>query len=584
MKARPLLVLLLLAPLACEPGADPADAQPEKPDGGPVAFSTSVDGATGDAQLPQPVWSQACTDPVLTTSGSLQGLREQESAACVWRGVPYAAPPTGALRWKAPQPAPTWNGVRQADSWGAICVQQGIMDGLNYDPSQQQSEDCLFLNVWRPDKPGTFPVMVWVHGGGYTGGTGNTPIYWGDRLAERGEMVVVTFNYRLGAFGFLADPALRQEDPHQSTGNYGTLDQIAALQWVQDNIARFGGDPNNVTLFGESAGGWSVCTLLASPLAKGLFHRAVLQSGACDVSQDLAAGYVQSAAIAAKVGCTASDLGCLRQVPAATLLKHTGGLAMSLDYRNHHDGHVLTQTPLAAIRAGAFNQVPLVAGHNRDEFTWTTNLIPANVPTLPAIYNTYLKLFVGDPLGLGGQDLSQLYALYPPAAYKYKPIDAISAVISEVALSCPTYLGARAAAQSGSKVWFYRFDYDGAKVNLLLSWYLPMGAGHGMEIAFVFGTTDRKPSSLALEKLPQAELAALSTALMGHWTAFARDGDPGASWTPLSPSAPTARVLDTTSSTEDLDQGSPSFAARCAFWDKVAGGSSVLAKLLGGGS
>ena len=581
-----LLSLLPLALFACAPAADrpPSSTATPADDGGSlISFGTTVDGS-GAADA----YQASCTAPIATASGQVTGTRESESGTCVWRGIPYAAPPVGALRWRPPQPPASWGGVRQATSWGPICMQQGVMDPINFDPSGKQDEDCLYLNIWRPDRPGKLPVMVWVHGGAYTGGTGNTPLYWGDRLARDGDVVVVTLNYRLGAFGFLAHPALRAEEASQTTGNYGSLDQIAALKWVQTNIAAFGGDPAQVTLFGESAGGWTVCTLMASPLANGLFQRAILESGACDMSEPLADGYAQTDAFAQSLGCAdsdaASELACLRKVPAKTLLTYTAGVLRSLDYRNHHDGHVLTDVPLKVIRSGSFNKVPLIAGHNKGEFRFVSNVIPANVATLPAIYNLYLKMFIGDPLGLDAQALTDLYALYPAASYGYKPIDAISAIISETALSCPTYLGAMSVAKQTGQVWFYRFDFEQAKVNLLFNWYLPMGAAHGMEIAFAFGNTDRKPASLALEKLDASELAKLSRTMMGYWTAFAAGAAPaGASlptWDPLDPSAPAAQILDTQVRPDPLDQGAQSFHSRCLFWDRVAPGGGVLAKLL----
>lgn len=555
-------------------------------DGGPtenLAWPDSGGGEQVAVNAGNPDLPYYCTNPVQTTSGLVLGEPEQEAASCVWRGIPYAAPPVGALRWKAPQPVPKWNGVRTALKWGAICAQKGVMDQLNYDPSEEESEDCLYLNIWRPDKPGSFPVMVWIHGGAYSGGTGNTPIYWGDRLAEQGEVVVVTFNYRVGAFGFLAHPALKAEDPNGSTGNYGTLDQIAVLRWVKDNIAGFGGDPSKVTIFGESAGGWSVCTMMATPLAKGLFHRAIVQSGACDSSQALDAGYTFTTQIAKKVGCSEDDLSCLRAVSADKLLKYTGGLLHTLDYKNHHDGYVLSATPLETIRSGNFNRVPLLAGHNRDEFTWTSSLIPANTATLPFIYELYIKQFIANPAGLDPEQQKQLLALYPPGAYKYKPIDAINAMITDIAISCPTYLGALASAEQGSKTWFYRFVYDEAKVNILLGLYLPMGASHGIEIAFIFNTMDRKPSSLALGQLDKADLAGISETLMGYWTAFARGGSPvGAglpAWSPLDADAPAAQVIDIAVESKGLATGATSFDARCRFWDEVTVPGSLFDKL-----
>jgi para-nitrobenzyl esterase len=236
---------------------------------------------------------EVCSEPVMTVSGPVRGKDDPGSYTCVWKGIPFAAPPVGELRWQAPQPAPAWEGVRDAYEYGSPCMQVPASDHM--------SEDCLYLNIWRPRKSGVFPVMLWIHGGGYIMGSGD--IYVGTSLAEFGDVVVVTTNYRLHAFGFLAHPSFREEDPNHSTGSYGSLDQVAAIKWVHDNIAAFGGDPGNVTIFGESAGGWSICTMLATPLNRGMIHRAILESGSCKKSKDIEEGYVQTRSIAKRVGC-----------------------------------------------------------------------------------------------------------------------------------------------------------------------------------------------------------------------------------------------------------------------------------------
>ena len=192
-------------------------------------------------------------------------------------------------------------------------------------PANKMSEDCLYLNIWRPNPAsrgtGKFPVMFFIHGGGYTSGTGNTEMYAGDRMALAGDVVVVNFNYRLGVLGFLALPALRDEDPNKSVGSYGSLDQVAALKWVHDNISNFGGDPENVTIFGESAGGWSVCSMLATPLAKGLFSKAIIESGGCEAATPVDRGFKQGEKFAQIFKCKPDDLKCLRKVRPETMLK-----------------------------------------------------------------------------------------------------------------------------------------------------------------------------------------------------------------------------------------------------------------------
>ncbi len=211
---------------------------------------------------------------VVTEAGEVAGAASDKIIS--FKGIPYAAPPVGPLRWKAPEPAPRWTGVRQATTYGNACPQPERKEA--WAQVGQRSEDCLFLNVWRPAKPGKYPVMVFLHGGGFVSGAAGVPLYEGSGLAARGA-VIVTLNYRLGRLGYFAHPALTREDPDGRLGNYGVMDQIAALQWVQRNIAAFGGDPGNVTLFGEFAGAGAVQILMGSPEAKGLFHKAVSQSG-----------------------------------------------------------------------------------------------------------------------------------------------------------------------------------------------------------------------------------------------------------------------------------------------------------------
>ena len=219
---------------------------------------------------------EAVADQVQTKNGSVEGLTV--SGVRVFRGIPYAAPPVGDLRWREPQPAPDWKGVRKAVEFGPRCVQGPIFDDMVF--RDQPSEDCLYLNVWTPAKAASarLPVMVWIYGGGFQAGSTSEPRQDGERLARKG-VVVVSLNYRLGVFGFFAHPALTKESPHRASGNYGLMDQVAALRWVRDNVAAFGGDPGNVTIFGESAGAVSVCTLMCTPLAQGLFHRARAESG-----------------------------------------------------------------------------------------------------------------------------------------------------------------------------------------------------------------------------------------------------------------------------------------------------------------
>jgi len=318
-------------------------------------------------------FNRAAPPRVTIDTGTLEGL--DTAKVKVFRGIPYAAPPVGALRWRPPQPAKAWKGVRAASRLGHNCVQHQPYSDI--DPfAAGVSEDCLYLNVWtRSVDPHATPrpVMVWIHGGGFFAGFGGEERHNGARLAQKGA-IVVTVNYRLGAFGFLAHPALAAESPHHAAGDYGLLDQIAALRWVQRNIARFGGDPSRVTVFGESAGGISVGSLIASPLAKGLFQRAILESGT-----GISIG-VGSKADAQKVGMQFAESLHVRGsgIAAARELRALSAdtvLAASLRLGRQGepmfwpvvDGWVLPHPVDSALLNGAANLVPVIAGTNRDE-------------------------------------------------------------------------------------------------------------------------------------------------------------------------------------------------------------------------
>ncbi len=491
-----------------------------------------------------------CEKPVMTESGLVQGESEKEAEVCVWRGIPYAQPPVGELRWRAPQPHQPWQGVRKTTKWAPKCMQKGIMKLLNADPSGKMSEDCLYLNIWRPKKPGKYPVMVWIHGGGYVGGTGNTPNYWGDRLAEQG-IVVVSFNYRLNVFGFFAHPKLREEDPNQSTGGYGTLDQIFLLRWVQNNIANFGGDPNNVTIFGESAGGWSICTLLATPLAKGLFHRAILESGGCVASTDLETGYQQAKEIAQKVGCDFEDLDCLRKVPAKKLLRKSLQGPFAMEFFPRHDNYILTATPIEMIRAGNYNRVPFIAGSNKNEFGMLVGLAPQLYFASPKKYKKKMISLVG----AREEEAEELVRLYPLDEFENKPRKAYGAMVNDITICCPTYLGLEAVAEKQTGVYYYRFDY---------------GPGlHSTEIPFVFNTLDRPPASRLLPRKLRREGKELAELVQAYWVNFARTGNPNApslpNWPEFRPDQQLILVLDKPPRAESAEM-----EERCEAWEKLS--------------
>ncbi len=307
---------------------------------------------------------------VTTDAGSLAGAVDA-SGVLIFRGIPYAAPPVGDLRWRAPAPVVHWSGVRSAERLGKNCMQDQLYSDI--DPfAAGVSEDCLYLNVWTTNVNAKRPVMVWIHGGGYAAGFGDEPRHHGARLAQKGA-VVVSLNYRMGVFGFLAHPALATDAANGSVGNYGIMDQVAALQWVQRNIARFGGDPSRVTIFGESAGGSSVGALIASPQAKGLFHAGVLQSGnAIGSLRTRDAAYAAGDRFASTMGVTGTDASAaarLRGISADSILRATrypsktgGGFTTAFNPSLVKDAWFLPLSVDSAISRGVANVVPIIVG------------------------------------------------------------------------------------------------------------------------------------------------------------------------------------------------------------------------------
>ncbi|MGH8295786.1 MAG: carboxylesterase/lipase family protein, partial [Steroidobacteraceae bacterium] len=321
--------------------------------------------------------AQAAVSPrVQTRDGSIEGIAQ--NGVDIFRGIPFAAPPLGERRWRAPQPVKPWGGILLAKHYRAACMQMEMYPPGS--PAEPVSENCLYLNIWKPmtASPTPLPVMVWIYGGGLTNGSAAVPLYAGDQLARRG-VIVVTANYRLGVFGFLALPALSAQSKHHSSGNYGLLDQIAALKWVRRNIAAFGGDPDNVTVFGQSSGSISISALTASPLAKGLFQKAIGESGALFEPMGLASklrlagAERQGQRFMARAG--AGSLAVLRAIPAGKLL--------SVSFTPHIiiDGNVLRRAPWKTYAQGDANKISLLIGWNADEgaiFLSHVHVTPSN--------------------------------------------------------------------------------------------------------------------------------------------------------------------------------------------------------------
>ncbi|HTW38963.1 MAG TPA: carboxylesterase family protein [Steroidobacteraceae bacterium] len=371
--------------------------------------------------------------PVSTHDGELAGI--EHGGIVAYLGVPYAAPPIGDLRWRPPQAPAHWTGVRPARQFGSECMQGRRRAVRGTAPAM--SEDCLYLNVWAPRRARELPVMVWVHGGGFFAGSGSQPLYDGADLARRG-VVVVTLNYRLGRFGFFAHPALARENPSEPIGNYGLMDQIAALRWVERNIAAFGGDPGNVTLFGQSAGGASVEDLMASPDARGLYQRAIIESGVFSTpATTLEQAESGAQAAAASWGLSHPDAAQLRAVAAAKVLGVGSPLAMRTGPMI--DGKLLPEDPIAAFESGNVAHVPLIIGSNSYEAGF-----------FPTMARGLSSRFAGEwpkvEAAFDGYGTHQLQAIEGELA-------------TDMMITAPTWRVARAAARDGLPTYLYYFTY-----------------------------------------------------------------------------------------------------------------------------
>jgi para-nitrobenzyl esterase len=415
-------------------------------------------------------------------------------------GIPYAAPPVGDLRWQPPQPHVRWSAPRDATQFASHCAQNASPFGV-----ASLSEDCLYLNVYTPkDGRDDHPVMVWIHGGALV--VGESDDYNPVRMVEQGDVVVVTINYRLGLFGYMAHPALSAESAEHISGNYGLMDQQFALEWVRQNIERFGGDRDKVTLFGESAGGLSTLSNAASPRAAGLFHGAIVESGAYALNlPSLATAEAQGSAVATSLGC--STAACLRSLTTAQLLSKTGsGITPNVD------GKVLPQTLATAFSSGQFNRVPIVQGSNHDEFTLFVGLdfdLVSGPVTAPA-YPFIVRAIVGPVLA------PAVLAEYPLANYA-SPDEAIAAFGTDVTFACP----ARSAERSLSgfvHTYEYEFNDENAPQNFLPPISIPYGAAHASEIQYLFTLPQSAPLSSTQQRLSETMIA--------YWTQFARTGDP----------------------------------------------------------
>lgn len=435
---------------------------------------------------------------VQTTAGPVRGVRQQ--GVQVFRGIPYAAAPVGERRWRPPLPAPSWNEVRSCLRFGPSCLQpeQKLLPGVK----GEQSEDCLYLNVWAPSAGPTQkrPVLVWIHGGGFVIGSGGQRVYDGLEFARSG-LVVVSMNYRLGPFGFLAHPDLSAESPQRVSGNLGLLDQIAALQWVQQNIARFGGDPSRVTIAGESAGSLSVGCLLNSPLAEGLFHRAVMQSGAPGLRTQLPEGEAQGVEIFERLGDSPVRL---RNLPGVQVLEaarpRIGLLGKGARMWPLVDGWVIPEPPEERMARGAHHKVPVMLGTNADEGTLFIRQLSSR---RPGLYRLFLQR-------LFGADSDRVFMAFP-AASEDEVAPAMARFIKIAAFLAPTRRSARLLSHHGP---VYMYHFTRVAPGLRRS---GLGATHGAEVLYLFKTLPRSVESKDQQ---------VAQAMHDAWVRFAASGNP----------------------------------------------------------
>ena len=494
-------------------------------------------------------------NPIVRINGGLV----RGTTAGEFLGIPYAAPPTGNLRWRPPAPPASWEGVRDATRFGPSCPQPTAKNP--YLPPGPISEDCLYLNVYTPTLRhgggGGRPVLVWIHGGGLVqDGARN---YDGSKLAADG-VVVVTINYRLGALGFLAHPALAS-GPGGAAGNYGLMDQQAALRWVQRNIAQFGGDPHNVTIAGQSAGGLSVLAQLVSPGARGLFQRAIVQSGAFALTQQpLAAAEAAGEKFATAVGCADQTAQCLRRVPVSNLVSNFG-----VEIPGVVDGSVLTESIGTAIARGQFARVPILNGITHDEemiFVDALGIAVSGgtdvpVPDRPVSSANY-QANIASVLGVSAARAAAIAAEYPPGAYPSADL-AFSTLVSDANFACPA-LHLDLWTASRVPTYAYQFNDDHAPVNVAPPGALPPIATHGTELPYLFDQPNA-PFPATLTTSQQALAASMRTA----WANFAATGNPSSRALPWLSFADGAQVM---SLVPPQPQVETDFAAahHCSFW------------------
>ena len=504
---------------------------------------------------------------VLTTpQGKIQGQTDaRNSAVAVFKHIPYALPPVGPRRFQHAQAASDWQGTRLATDFSPACLQPPYPPESIYSRAETPtSEDCLYLNVWTPqsaldriavdsqdtnaqdanaedaDKADPLPVMVWIHGGGLTRGSGSVSTYDGTKLAAKG-VVLITINYRLGVFGYMAHPEASAESSFGVSGNYGTSDQIAALQWVKRNVAAFGGDPNNVTIFGESAGSWSVHHMLATPRAKGLFHKAIGQSGArfgrmAKLRGDATSGHAQGIKLQTMLG--AENLVDLRKLDSSAILS----ASQQMRFNEVHDGVIFPEQLYEMFAGGRYNVVPVMLGYNGDEGTTLGGLESA--PKNSADYKELLASRYGD----FAQPLLKHYPADDPQGSSL-------ALFRDSVFGHGMHTWARLNSQQEKDTYFYYFTYEPLGQ--------PLGAFHAAEISYVFDNVD-------LSREPNAADASLSQLMISYWVAFAKQGKPAVEGAPKWPRYSVKKPLHLEFTKQGAVRGRNSLGKRYSTLEKLS--------------
>jgi para-nitrobenzyl esterase len=504
--------------------------------------------------------------PIATTDdGAVRGVAA--GSINEFLGIPYAAPPTGHLRWRPPQPPAEWQGVRDATQFGPSCPQPPPAEGNAAFPPGPISEDCLYLNVYTPahsggdlrsSDEGGRPVLVWIHGGGLTSDASRN--YDPAKLAADG-VVAVTINYRLGALGFLAHPALASR-PGGPSGNYGLMDQQAALRWVRDNIARFGGSPHNVTIAGESAGGLSVLAHMVSAGSRGLFQKAIIESGSFALNQQpLATAEAAGEAFAAQAGCPDQTAACLRHLPVTALVNPN-----FIEIPGVVDGKVLTEPIGTALAAGRFARVPVLNGTNHEEEALFVAIgltvsqgtdvpIPGGKVTLGSY-----QADIAVALGVTAARAAQIAAEYPPGNDDLSATGAFTALVGDASFACPALQIDQLTAQR-APTYAYEFNDDNAPQLLTPPGFLPRVATHGSELPYLFDL----PNASFPPQFTAAQQA-LAASMRAAWAHFAATGNPATAAVPWP--AISANSTPMLSLVPPQPQLETDFATRhhCAFW------------------